>query len=309
MAQPALALEHGIKVSTFEPPPHGFDPLTAKAADLERFGFPPRLDTPHHLARYKRVMNHLKPKFQYVPPTFRVNNERSHGPRKRQPTDATETSGNWSGGVVYAPAGQSFKWIEGDWVVPNVAAPKQNQWFYCANWIGIDGDGSGDVCQAGVECEVFQSGPITIRNIYPWWEWYPAGEVQITNLGINPGDMVTMLLCTNQAAGSTYATLFFTNRTTGASTSFSFNAPAGTQLVGNSAEWIVEAPTVGGAQSAIADYGEVFFNVCEAVTNNGTLINGGSGNNINMTAGGSTVSDGSLVTPTIVECLYVGQIP
>ena len=41
-----------------------------------------------------------------------------------------------------------------------------NQWYYCASWIGLDGDGSGDVFQAGVECEVYRSGSsITRVNI------------------------------------------------------------------------------------------------------------------------------------------------
>jgi hypothetical protein len=31
-------------------------------------------------------------------------------------------------------------------------------------------------------------------------------------------------------------------------------APSGTKLVGNCAEWIVEAPTVGGSQSALAEH-------------------------------------------------------
>jgi Peptidase A4 family len=52
---------------------------------------------------------------------------------------------------------------------------------------------------------------LAYRNIYPWWEWFPAFEVEITNLTINPGDMVTMLICTSQAAGSTTATAYFTN--------------------------------------------------------------------------------------------------
>jgi Peptidase A4 family len=307
MAQ--FALDQGVKITTFEPPPQGFNPLTAAQAELTKYGLPTRLDDAHHLERYKQVWAQLKGKYHYIQPTFRVNSEKSHGPRKRRPTDSTETSGNWSGGVVYAPSGQSFKWIEGDWVVPDVDAPTQNQWYYCANWIGIDGDGSGDVCQAGVECEVFQSGTSITRHIYPWHEWFPAPEVQITNLAINPGDMVTMLICTGQAAGSTTATIYFSNRTSGASTSYSITAPGTTKLVGNSAEWIVEAPTVGGSQSAIADYGQVFFNVCEAQTNNGTTLNGGSGNNINMTAGGNAVSNGSLVSPTVVECQYVGQLP
>ena len=307
MAQ--FALDQGVKITTFEPPPHGFNPLTATQVELTKHGLPARIEDAHHLERYRRVWAQLKGKFHYIQPTFRVNNEKSHGPRKRRPADSTETSGNWSGGVVYAPSGQSFKWIEGDWVVPDVDAPTQNQWYYCASWIGIDGDGSGDVCQAGLECEVFQSGNTITRNIYPWHEWYPAPEVQITNLAINPGDMVTMVICTGQAAGSTTATVYFSNRTSGASTSYNITAPGSTKLAGNCAEWIVEAPTVGGSQSAIADYGQVFFNVCEAATNNGTTINGGSGNNINMTAGGNVVSQGILVSPAVVECLYAGQLP
>lgn len=72
--------------------------------------------------------------------------------------------------------------------------------------------------------------------------------------------MITVVLCTPQDAGtgggvgSTTATIYITNRTTGASMSYNFSAPGGTKLVGNSAEWIVEAPQINGAQSAIADY-------------------------------------------------------
>lgn len=64
--------------------------------------------------------------------------------------------------------------------------------------------------------------------------------------------MVTALLCTS-GAGPTDASAYFTNRTTGTTTSLSFTAPAGTSLTGNSAEWVVEAPTVGGQQSAMAE--------------------------------------------------------
>jgi hypothetical protein len=319
---PHVKLENGITVTTYEAPPEGFDPLTANKALLEKHGFPLHLDHPEYKERFARVMSQLKGKMTYIQPTFRVNKEKTHGPMKRVTppappkgraleakqsiASATETSTNWSGGVVFAPKGQSIKWIMGDWVVPNVSPPTQGQWYYCSNWIGIDGDGSGDVCQAGVECECFQVLFINAKSIYPWWEWFPAGEVQITNLPINAGDYVTMLICTSQGAGSTTATVFFTNRTSGASTSFSFSAPAGTSLAGNSAEWIVEAPTVGGAQSSIADYGEVFFSSCQAVTTTGTVLNAGSGDDINMTAGGSVVSDGVLVAPTVVQCLYTG---
>ena len=155
---------------------------------------------------------------------------------------------------------------------------------------------------------MYRSGSAISRNIYPWWEWFPNYEIAITNLPMDPGDMVTMLICT-AGANATSASVFFTNRTTGASTSFSFNAPSGTKLVGNCAEWIVEAPTVGGSQSALADYGEVFFSVCDAVLTNGSTVNGGTGDTINMTAGGSTVSSGTIIAPTVLQCQYVGALP
>jgi hypothetical protein len=71
----------------------------------------------------------------------------------------------------------------------------------------------------------------------------------------------------------------------------------------------VEAPTVGGEQSQIADYGEVFFSVCEAVTTSGTTVNSGSGNNINLNSGTGVVSQGSLIQPNIVQGLYTGPLP
>lgn len=302
-----ITLDGGIRITTFRPP-RGFDPLLADAGEVVRHGFPQIPEDPRHLERYRRVLGQAKHKFHYIEPTFRVNADRFHGPRRQRAEAGIETSTNWSGGVVFAPAGQSFRWVQGDWVIPDVDAPTQNQWYYCASWIGIDGDGSNDVCQAGVECEVYRSGNSVTRNIYPWWEWYPLPEVQITNLPVSPGDMLTALLCT-AGANATSASIFFTNRTTGASTSLNFSAPAGTKLVGNSAEWIVEAPTVGGAQSALADYGEVFFSVCEANLTNNVTVNGGTGDNINLTAGGNTVSDGNLITPTVIQCLYAGTAP
>lgn len=299
-------LDDGQKVHSFAPSP-GFNPLTASPEELARNGFPAIPSSGAHRERFARVYNQLKSKLHYVEPTFRLNKDRTHGLRiPAEPRAGSETSTNWSGAVVNAPAGDSFKWLEGDWVIPDIDAPTQNQWYYGASWIGIDGDGSSDVFQAGIGCEVYASGNSVTRLFYPWWEWYPAGEVQITNFEVSPGDMVTMLLCSTSA---TTGTVYFTNRTTGASTNVALTAPSGTRLVGNCAEWIVEAPTVNGAQSLLPDYGEVFFSVCEAVTQKGVTVNGGSGNNINMTAGANTVSDGNLITPTVVQCLYAGSLP
>jgi hypothetical protein len=302
---PIVQLEKDIKITTFRPP-SGFDPLTASARELTHAGFPSRPTEPRLLARYERFFNRTKGKFHYIEPTFRVDHTKRTDTHKGGKNGAgTETYDNWSGGVVYAPSGQSFKWVQGDWVVPDVYPTAQNQWQYCANWIGLDGDGSGDVCQAGMICAAYASGSSISRSIYPWHEWYPQSWIEITNLNISPGDLVTMLICT-AGAGSTTALIFFGNQTSGAATSYQINAPAGTTLAGNSAEWIVETPYVNGALSDMPDYGQVFFSNCEGYLTDGTVVNGGTGNNINLVQNGATLSTGALIAPTIIECQYEG---
>ena len=98
----------------------------------------------------------------------------------------------------------------------------------------------------------------------------------ITNFPVGPGDLITALLIASPGAGATSATVYLTNRTSGAATSVTFHAPSGTSLVGNSAEWIVEAPTVGGGQSTLADFGEVFFSVCIGTNKRAKIIQIGS---------------------------------
>jgi hypothetical protein len=298
---------NGSDIRTFSPVP-GLDPLTASAQELQQAGFPPRPTDPQLLERYQSFFGRVAGRLQYVEPTFRVDPTKSTHTNKGSSMGAgTETYDNWSGGVVYAPSGQSFKWVQGDWVVPNVYPPTQNEWYYCANWIGLDGDGSGDVCQAGMICSVFQSGTSITRNIFPWHEWYPSDWVEITNLNVNPGDLISMLICTPEGAGSTTAMIYFGNQTSGLATSYEITAPSGTTLVGNSAEWIVETPIVNGQLTQMPDYGEVFFSVCEGYLENGSVVNGGTGNNINLVQSGTApVSTGTLITPTIIQCQYTG---
>jgi hypothetical protein len=298
-------LEDGTTIVTHAPSLN-FNPIGATAAEQVANGFPAMPHDPHHRARYEKVWERLKSKFHYIEPTFRVNKERKHGLNRRangKGTSGVETSGNWSGGVVYAPSGDSFKWLEGDWVVPAVDAPTQNEWYYGSSWIGIDGDATSDVFQAGVQAEVYTSGSSVTTNYYACTEWYPASEVQITNFPVSPGDMITMILCSS-GAGATEGTVYWTNVTTGASTNVTFTAPTGVKLVGNCAEWIMEG------NAPLPDYGEIFFSNCQAVLNNNVTVNGGSGDTINMTnAAGQVISEGIVITPTVIQCLYTGPRP
>jgi hypothetical protein len=99
----------------------------------------------------------------------------------------------------------------------------------------------------------------------------------------------------------------FGNITSGIGTFYVISAPNGTTLVGNSAEWIVEAPTNNGVQSPLADYGEVFFSSCVAGLSGGGAagVGGGTGTSVNLRQGGAVISQGTLITENIIRCQYI----
>jgi hypothetical protein len=312
-----ITLDRGVKVKTFSPPPPGFHPLTASSAELARHGFPARPERPEHLERYRRVFDQVKNRFRYIEPTFQVNPGRSHGfatKGKARVQAGNEDNLTWSGARVLAPAEQSFRYILAQWMVPNVSAPAENEDYYSAIWIGLDGDGfqSTDVCQVGVNCDISQSGIVTIT---PWWEWFQegadTGEVPITNLEVQAGDTVSAVICTT-GVGASEATVFFANLTSGFGTSFVMQAEPGVSLTGNCAEWVVERPLVDGDVSMLADYGEVFFSGCDAVSGaadgSTELTGGGTEIFIDMVdPNADTLSHGILVAPTVVQCVYIPQ--
>jgi hypothetical protein len=239
-------------------------------------------------------MNDVKGRFHYVPPTF----------RERRLRAGLETSNTWSGGIVSAPEGQSFQWIQGDWFVPYVAAINQNEWEYMSSWIGID---NANPCQVGVTCEVYQSGNnVNTPQPFFWYEWVPDSGHEVTSITVRPGDSISALICTPQGSGSTEASCYFLNRTTGAATWFNFFAPnSKAPLVGNSAEWIVERPTLNSKEGQIATlpfFGDVLFNNCEATLTDDAIVDSGTGDAIIMqdTASGETLAVANLLGQTAI---------
>jgi hypothetical protein len=226
---PITPLENGSKLITFEPPPPGFDLLKASEAELLRHGFPPRPNDPRVLTRYQRIFRRINGKLKYVEPIVQSglvsrSFERLIDPLKPGLSPTTHVSNNWSGGIVFPPPNQSFKCLQAEWVVPNVSPPTQNFGYECAIWIGIDGFPSGELCQTGIRCRVYTQGTSIIREIQPWYEWYPSGQVFFTGVQVSGGDLVTMLLRTS-GPGATTATGYIANLTTGATTSYGFTAP------------------------------------------------------------------------------------
>ena len=296
----AQAIHEALGVRLFKRPPEGFDPLQADERELLVYGYPARPDEARHPELHETWKRMVSRPLTIIEPQFALRTDKQHGIRN---TVANDTSTNWSGTVAFAGKGDSATYVIGQWTVPDVVAPGLGS-YYCASWVGIDGDGSGDVLQAGTECDVVSFGFFTAKQTYVWWEWYPNYEVQIANFPVTPGDVMFCAICVHS---ETEAGFYLTNLTTGASTSFTKTAPAGTHLVGNCAEWIVEAPTVNGGQSALARYGDVYFDECIAGTKNHALLYGGDGDLITMVdSSNKKISIPTRETDELIKIQYTG---
>src|SRR5262245_12796219 len=131
-----VTLEDGTKVGIFEKPPSGFDPFTASPAQLRKFGFPPVPDHRDHRERYQRLFRQIRHKLTFVEPAFRRDPGRLPLPAPGEIFGGPEAfaSATTSGTFVAAPPGDSVRWMQGDWVVPNVSAPTQHGEYFCAFW-------------------------------------------------------------------------------------------------------------------------------------------------------------------------------
>jgi len=160
--------------------------------------------------------------------------------------------------------------------------------------------------QAGAD-SAFNSDGTTTFSV--WFEWIPNNPFTIDSLLINPGDLIAVLIRT-AGAGSTTAAIYIIDVTIGCFTSFEIDAPRDTNFGAGTAEWIVAAPST----LALPDYGQVFFsNAVAGLAGDGAIVNaGGAGETTaprNLIVNGVTMSTGTIVSPTVVQCQYIGPEP
>jgi peptidase A4-like protein len=147
-------------------------------------------------------------------------------------------SSNWSG---YAVTGTGFTVATGSWTVQSVSRTKKAT--YSSQWVGIDGFNNSNLIQTGTESDFVQGA----AHYRAWWEILPAPETVITSLPIKPGDHMSASVKSN---GNGKWTIAISDKTTGGSFSTvqSYSGP------GTSAEWVEEAPSVGGRIAPLAHY-------------------------------------------------------
>ena len=268
--------EHALNLpgaTTIDAPPAGFDPIAASDEELAYHGFPPRPNQTTEPKAYATWVKAMKASKVRVAPGLEQT-EVFHGPVKpgkaANPTAVesnpllssqarnTSYSYNWSGYVDFSGASSygssSFYYLVNHYVVPvaeQAFGACTGGWDWGSAWNGIDGWGSADVLQAGIEFDAYCSGSTRASYYSAWYEWYPYGEVRISGLPIAPGDdLFVEVWHTSPTQGYAYMVNYNNNQ----SVEVGFTAYPGYPLVGNSAEWVVERPSVGGSLATLTNY-------------------------------------------------------
>jgi hypothetical protein len=167
-------------------------------------------------------------------------------------THNTWSASNWSG---YAESG-TYTGVSGTWTVPTITSSSGST--YSSAWIGVDGFNDSDLIQTGTE-EDYYSGS---AHYDAWWEILPASETEIspTTYPVSPGDRMSASIWETSAttggggrhhSGSEHVWDITISDTT---KGWKFTTSQGYSGPGSSAEWILEAPEVGGSIATLAHY-------------------------------------------------------
>jgi Peptidase A4 family len=302
----AFPLTHAeIGVLPSEVPPLGFNPKTAPADILKRYGI---LQQPSEGAslQYRKLWERMYPPgVNFVLPNFKSRAPTNRALAESIPAGRVQYN-NWAGVGIDAK-GKAITKVSATWTVPNLGVPPHvEEGSQCINsiWVGIDGFAppNNDILQAGVDLIVSRQGSSLKVSIEPWWEWWKGQSFYFDKFPVSPGDVISCgIICD---AGATTGTVTMTNSITRDHVSLSVPAPAGTKLIGNSAEWIVERQTADANSTTLtelSEFGSIFFDNAFAATAAAPkpeeTLSAGKGTLITMTADDGTTM---LAGPTLV---------
>jgi hypothetical protein len=164
-------------------------------------------------------------------------------------TSTTLQSQNWAGYAV-GRSGVKFKKIKATFFVPFLNCAVSPSTF-SSHWVGFDGVTSDTVEQDGIEADCNGSTP----HYFAWREVFPRPE-QPFSMHIHAGDSITASVKFSKSSGKYRMEVRDNTRGTHDTAR---QRCTGSSCKRSSAEVISEAPTVGGSQSSLADYGAVSY--------------------------------------------------
>jgi peptidase A4-like protein len=224
------------------------DPNAPSQTALLKNGYPIRPDPSDHV-HYQRWLKAVSIPLRMLPSaTVPI-------PGVKETANQTGSNASWAGPVVTNP-GTQYLSVSGEFTVPAIKTPgvlenmPQEIFSFWTGLDGFSGDGSKDVCQAGMESDVSNAG----LGVYTWFDfawidWAGQGN-QFENglsLAVNTGNNIIVTVWVGNADQSNnvngfYCWAFVYNTTIGQAQTVSYQHPADANYFGTSAEWIVERP-------------------------------------------------------------------
>ncbi len=248
------------------------------------------------------------PQFEVSDPQYRIvpivrASAQHRGPHLR---DASGSSTNWAGyaaeSSLSTPTLGAVTAVSGTWTVPKIAPGATGTAEYSAAWVGIDGFEDAQlqalfskypaaerselilatqtVEQIGTEHDWTGQG----TDYYAWFEFYPNYAYEIEGFPVAPAETITGSV-TYLGNNRWQCVLTNTTRRVSVAVTATFAADR------YSAEWIVEAPSLGTEILPLADFGQLLFSGCAATINGKTEpLRGTASESLNMvTTAGTAV--------------------
>ncbi len=234
--------------------------LTEEAArqlsdtDVISLGYPPRPDLTGAPGAYAAWLDVVSRPMALLPTHPASRNDISHQRSAIQDITA-EGSSNWSGVELRGPA-ETYVETTANWIVPPIFAGENGYNTYSSLWIGLDGDGLGDLVQDGTESDSSDFGGVLATSYYAWTEVLPLQPTAQQQFTVNPGDEMNVQAWIGDSSGNInfsggYAWFYIADVNQGQATRVSVQLD---YFWGKEAEWIMERPEVGGALPELSHY-------------------------------------------------------
>ena len=219
--------------------------------ELMNLGYPERPDVLIAPDQYAKWLDHVSRPMTVLPQHLVSTNVTA--------SPGSYTSSNWSGLEAHSTTKRKYSAVTATWSVPPILIgdPSGNP-TYSAFWIGLDGDRTKDLVQAGTEQDAQEIWGILFTNYYAWSELLPNQPTEQGVFGVNAGDEIQVEVWIGTGSGAPnpsgkYGSFRIIDWTQ--SNESVFYVPlAGTYYNGTEAEWIMERPTVGGSLPELSSY-------------------------------------------------------
>jgi hypothetical protein len=219
---------------------------------LDKLGYPARPDVMTSPDKYTQWLHRVSQPMTLLPTHLVSRSDIRSAP-------ASYTSSNWSGLEAHSTTKRTYSAVDGTWNVPVIAvASSDGQPDYSSFWVGLDGDGTSDLVQAGTEQDGQEFLGILFTDYYAWSELLPNQPTEQELFSVNPGDEIQVEVWIGTGSGAPnasgkYGSFRITDVTQSQESKF-YVPLAGTYYNGTEAEWIMERPTVGGSLPELAAY-------------------------------------------------------